>query len=371
MPITRSCTRCGRKFVEYEDTTECPICENRIEKSVFLNSKNQGDEMAKHRKRKKRKDKPENKAATNTSPQAKGGDVVVYSATGRDDSWEVELDTVNQCGKAPKETIVWFEPIVKSKIDALMDEYKSIEWLAYLVGKLDMNDMANIVVEDLAIPSQEITSTSVDNIHMEEFNDLNIIGVIHSHHGMGNSFSGTDNDWINQNHKISLCVATNGIKGHLRWKTPCGALMTIEAKCKLRYDVDFNKEEFIKGAKEKIKKKSYTYAGAGYGAGGVYGGGFNYNRDGYGWSRGGWQDQTPRSSYVGSGSIKEAAAAQQKSLPVDTAKNTELENGDAWSTENDKKLNSDDAPSFEDLQEEETLVQALTEYEKSIVESGI
>lgn len=373
MPLSRNCTRCGRNFVEYEDTVECPICENPIEKSIVLASK--GDDVGKGSKRRRNRRNKNKKKGRNMTQQAeKKGQVTVYNVNNARDSWEVELDEIKTCGKAPEEITVWFETIVKAKIDALMEEYKSIEWLAYLVGKLDMNDLDNIVVEDLVIPKQEITATSVDNVECEEFNDLNIIGVIHSHHGMGNSFSGTDNEWINQNHKISLCVAKSGIAGHLRWKTPCGALMTIKAKCKLKYEVDFDKEDFIKDTKGRIEKKSYTYT---YPADGVYRGGYGtYNR-GYGFGQHGWNrndgQKKVANSYIGSGSIKEAA---EKGKTEEKDKKD-----DTWNT------NSDDAPTTEgntvvdgvvvdggvefDIQEEESLVNALTEYEKSITEAGI
>ena len=128
--------------------------------------------------------------------------------------WEVKVETV-ECSKAPKKVDVSLSPLAKSKIDILMKEYSNIEWLAYLVG--DKDDP--YVVEDIHVPAQKVTSVTVSNIECPEFNEIGCIGVIHSHHGMGNGFSGTDHEWLNQNHNISLCISKGGIAGQVRHKT--------------------------------------------------------------------------------------------------------------------------------------------------------
>ena len=118
------------------------------------------------------------------------------------ESWEVEIDCVTECSKAPEEITVWMKPLVKEQIEALMKEYSNIEWLAYLIG--EWKDVTTPLVKELFIPEQKVSSASVNNIRCPEHNDLKVIGVIHSHHTMGHSFSQVDADWINQNHNISL-----------------------------------------------------------------------------------------------------------------------------------------------------------------------
>jgi hypothetical protein len=182
-------------------------------------------------------------------------EVLVPASSGRQaDSWEVEISTVDQCSKAPSELLAQIEVLAKVKIDALMDKFPNIEWLAYLIG--DKNQP--LVVQDLYIPQQDVTGTSVDNIQCPEFNTLSIIGVIHSHHGMGTGFSGTDHAWINQNHNLSIVVAKNGIAGQFRWKTPCGSLKIIPVKCRVKYDLEFDKEVFLQESTPRIKPKSYA-----------------------------------------------------------------------------------------------------------------
>jgi len=185
------------------------------------------------------------------------------------DYWESDVECITECGKAPDDMCIWIHPIAKEKIEILMEEYTSIEWLAYLIGKID----EKIEVTDIFIPNQEITAASVDNVVCEEYNDLDAIGVIHSHHNMGNSFSHTDDKYINQNHDISLCISNSGIKGHVRWETPCGAYKIIDCTVKVKTESLLDKDDFLKGIKEKIKRKVYTTV--------HYGGYPGYNYDGY------------------------------------------------------------------------------------------
>jgi len=182
----------------------------------------------------------------------KKGKNMIITTNNRNDSWEVDVDTVHECSKVPKEQKILVEFLAKRKIDSLMKKYPSIEWLAYLIG-----DRENpYTVKDIYIPKQEVTSVTVDNINCPEWNDLSVIGVIHSHHGMGNGFSGTDHEWINQNHNISLCIAKTGIAGQVRFKTPCGALKIIPAIIKIKYpELNFDFEAWLKESSEKIKEK--------------------------------------------------------------------------------------------------------------------
>ena len=177
-----------------------------------------------------------------------------------DDAWEVKIDVINNCAKSPEKIKVKINPIVKSKIDYLMKKFIGTEWLAYLIGDADTEEKKaeeNKVI-DIFLPNQVVNSVNVDNIHCEEFNNLNIIGVIHSHHNMGNNFSSTDDDWINQNHNISLCVSKSGIKGHVRWKTPCGSYKIVEAKLVLNLNTNFDEKSFDEEIEKKIEKKTYT-----------------------------------------------------------------------------------------------------------------
>jgi len=213
--------------------------------------------MGRRRRRNKNKKKKQKEKAVAGCNKTTHVPVNQVQFLTKDDDWEVKLDVVKECGKISDNgaSIVWIEPLAKVKIDALMGEYKSQEWLAYLLGNKE-----DMTVKDIFIPEQAATSVRVDDIECEEFNNMPVIGVIHSHHGMGTGFSGTDNTYINQNHDISLVVAHTGIAGQVRSKVPCGALMITDAKIKLKLNIDdFDKEKFLEKAKANIKKPSYSY----------------------------------------------------------------------------------------------------------------
>jgi len=174
-----------------------------------------------------------------------------YDSDDEKDSWEVKVDVLEDCSKAPEKVDVFINQLTKCKIDALMDTYKGKEWLAYLIG----NDLT---IEDIFIPTQTVTSSSINDVICPEYNSLKVIGVIHSHNNMGSSFSPTDKDWINQNHNISICISDNSITGQVRWRTPCGSLKIIKANIKSKIEINFDDKLFINNVKEKIKEKTYN-----------------------------------------------------------------------------------------------------------------
>ena len=167
------------------------------------------------------------------------------------DHWDSELEIVDHCSKAPENVKVWIKPLSKVKIDALMEKYPNIEWFAYLLG--DGED--KFTVCDIHVPTQTVTPASVDQIECPEFNELPIIGAIHSHHGMGTGFSSTDHAFVNQNHNISLVISKTSIAGQVRWRTACGCLKILEAIVKPKIEVDFDKEFFLSDTVQKINKR--------------------------------------------------------------------------------------------------------------------
>ena len=96
--------------------------------------------------------------------------------------WETEIEIVKDCSKAPNEVIIWICPLAKVKIDALMEKFPSIEWFSYMLGKKGNEKDPRTIVEDIYIPKQTVTSTSVDEIDAPDFNNLPIIGALHSSH---------------------------------------------------------------------------------------------------------------------------------------------------------------------------------------------
>ena len=103
-------------------------------------------------KNKKKKQKEKAVAGCNKTTHVPATQVKFLT---KDDDWEVKLDVVKECGKISDNgaSIVWIEPLAKVKIDALMGEYKSQEWLAYLLGNKE-----DMTVKDIFIPEQAFSS---------------------------------------------------------------------------------------------------------------------------------------------------------------------------------------------------------------------
>lgn len=126
--------------------------------------------------------------------------------------------------------IVEYSILADKKIKLLQKSYPSLEWLGYLVGKLD-HENTTVFVDDIIVPDQFVTGVNVMDVEYGWNDGLPIIGVIHSHHSMGAFFSGTDDAYINQNHDVSIVVSTSQrspVKGQVRVKAPCGDYVLAE-----------------------------------------------------------------------------------------------------------------------------------------------
>jgi hypothetical protein len=187
---------------------------------------------------------------------------VVYTPPAPDYWQAPEPKEIKYHALAPQQHDVIFTQLVKAKIDTLMSAYPNIEWLVYLSGKREDN---TTYINDLIVPVQSVTSVRVDKIELENMGSLPIVGVMHSHHGMGNGFSGTDDMFINANHLLSLCISHGGINGQFRWGTPEGDQVMIKASVKIEYSFGFDAEEFKKHCSENISEITYANHGRNFG----------------------------------------------------------------------------------------------------------
>lgn len=176
-----------------------------------------------------------------------------------DGFWDVteELDCVTACSKAPDKAVVYMSSVARKKTSLFMKWAGSQEWLAYLVGKWVSENEVEIV--DLMLPNQNANSTLVSKVIAEEYNQVSVVGVMHSHHEMGGAkgetagFSQHDEAFINSNHNVSLLVAKDGIAGHVRVKTPCGAFLRVTAKIRNMDEVTIDEKKLKEEFKEKIR----------------------------------------------------------------------------------------------------------------------
>jgi len=134
------------------------------------------------------------------------------------------------------------------KIMAL-DQLFDTEFLVYLGGNID-SDWGRIYINDIYIPEQQVTYSSVE---VEETNiSHQFNGVLHKHPEGLKHFSSIDDDYINANHRFSILLEGGEYrKAIVLQRMPCGHLIQSEAIVEVKIDID---EEFEKTAKKKIKK---------------------------------------------------------------------------------------------------------------------
>ncbi len=182
----------------------------------------------------------------------------------RQNCWDSGIEILPSCGHMNIPAYhIQFNLLAHQKINKLKAYYPSLEWLAYLVGEVDHENHV-VAVEDLVIPdSQQVTTASVYNVEYTWSalpDNKHIIGVIHSHHSMGAFFSGTDDAYINQNHDVSIVVATakgREIKSQVRVKTPCNSYVLAEdITYSVKYPQVMDEKEFEKEFSSKIN--TYT-----------------------------------------------------------------------------------------------------------------
>ncbi len=170
-----------------------------------------------------------------------------------DNYWSTEIKIVKECSEVPTSIDVLISPLCKVKIDFLMRRFERLEWLAYFIGEVKNN---KFYAYDIYIPKQTVTSGNVYNVDSQIPQGINVIGVIHSHHHMGTFFSGTDHEYINQNHNLSIVISKDKMMGQARWSTPCGRLKIVDTNIQIDYGVDFDIKEFSEIINEKINEPS-------------------------------------------------------------------------------------------------------------------
>ena len=162
--------------------------------------------------------------------------------------WETDVKTVDATHTDESSDVILY-PVAKAKISYLMTKFNHMEWLAYLVGNEETNE-----VYDIVLPKQVVTVVHVD---VRDDVDVPVMGVIHSHHDMGNKFSHTDDEFINGNHDISLCVSHDGINGQVRFLMEDGNYMAVKANVIEPVD-GFDIIDFDKEIKDNITVKKIT-----------------------------------------------------------------------------------------------------------------
>jgi hypothetical protein len=163
------------------------------------------------------------------------------------EKWCSGLEIISKCGVA-ENAEVYVSKVAKDKIDALMDEFKHMEWLGYLTGKINGTKH---FVEDMVIPEQEVSTASVKVLGDPP---ANCIGTAHSHHSMGAFTSGTDEEHLVGNHSVCMVVSDSKTIAKVRLDTPCGRLVAVDATI---YTEKIDNKAFVEESKTKIKEKTF------------------------------------------------------------------------------------------------------------------
>ena len=170
--------------------------------------------------------------------------------------WRVKQETCESCPYGGEVTI-YLHPSAARQIFLLCSTVKG-EWLAYLDGEKREN--GSILVDNLRIPKQRASYGAVE---VDEFNQSDRhVGVMHSHHNLKCGFSGTDDEFINQNHNLSLLVNHDtGPDSHMGFKitgqhkhqVPCGAIMVDKVKVVFQQWANEGEDVFLKSVEENVK----------------------------------------------------------------------------------------------------------------------
>ncbi len=180
--------------------------------------------------------------------------------------WHTGTPRVTNCELVEKQEYEIHLPIaIHSKIEALSKEVNNLEWLGYLLGKVNEKG-DSFLVEDIEIPEQEVTAGSVDVLVPS--NKPEVIGTVHLHPGTGDGFlSGTDETYIGGNHAVTISYNHSGkYRAVVKHTLPCHASILVDAKVLIDTPAPQGLTEFVLQATEKIKQRVYTQQFVGYSA---------------------------------------------------------------------------------------------------------
>lgn len=147
------------------------------------------------------------------------------------------------------------------KINQLNKKYPNLEWMAGLIGTKNNKEYT---INEIIIPEQEVTQTSVEatkNGKKQLANTTNLIGWIHSHNTMKSFQSTTDYDTA---HNYGITITTNN---NLEYTGITKEKITInnteielftEPNIQIETE-EYNNQDIEKQANQLIKEKVYKY----------------------------------------------------------------------------------------------------------------
>ena len=179
-----------------------------------------------------------------------------------DPVWDTGLKVYEHCPHV-KQPVFLVDYEVFELVRRLAEKYRSTEFLVYAQYVKKGNAY---YIHTPYIPEQEVTGASVD---VDESVSTEYRVVIHKHPSGVDSFSSTDDEYINANNDVSLLwLDGKFVDAVVRVRVPCGVYISVRAKPPTVY-VAVDKDRFeelekrvsslVKEASRKIKQKTLVY----------------------------------------------------------------------------------------------------------------
>lgn len=169
-------------------------------------------------------------------------------------TWQTSLKLLSRgCEVCEEQSpAILVKPHVDAKIRAITNALESHEWLGYLLGT-KQDDL--YFVDNLYVPKQTVKLATVEV--EERYTAPNILGTVHSHHGMGAFFSGPDKDMA-ANHDITVVTSGRETKAKARVVVPCGRYTLMDAEYIVDHPTPRGVKQFAQEAVNKFTFYTYT-----------------------------------------------------------------------------------------------------------------
>ena len=171
--------------------------------------------------------------------------------------WDTGLKPIKSCPYMSKVHV--FVPI---ELYFLAEKFNPhTEYMLYARAERDPESEAIIVKPEFCVPEQEVSYAQAKKI--SGCDDHNV--VIHKHPSGVSHFSGTDDEYINQNNDVSILLEGGTVKEVVvKKKLPCGHVAIVEGK-PIPYastmslkEISKRVSELIDELKKKMREKTYS-----------------------------------------------------------------------------------------------------------------
>lgn len=164
------------------------------------------------------------------------------------DEWHTGVKLVKDCGIKPDYKVKILIPYeIHMKIAKLSGIIKTLEWLGYLDGTKN-KEGTEYTVTKIEVPKQVVTTASV---HVED--SRGALGTVHLHPMGGTFLSTTDEDYIGENHEITMSYNVDGkYKAMAKYILPCKSIIYLDADVVILMPTIRDLDSFLETSQENI-----------------------------------------------------------------------------------------------------------------------